>query len=170
MKPRLPTVTRLTLATALIVGLVACSGANGGSNSGDDGDSGGGSGSSGGTPSNIARFAYDCDLFGVNGELTITVEAISTAGVVFGTGRNPDITGVIGTGGVSYVTAGELRSPAAFYVFTGRDDFADFVEINTSERFVVQWVINNRQLNLIANPFGPGPTQHECVLEEADFL
>jgi hypothetical protein len=170
MKLQLPTQTRLTLAVALIAGLVACSGSNGGSNSGDDGDSGSGSGSSGGTPSNIARFVYDCDLLGVNGELTITVEAVSTAGVVFGSGPNPDITGVIGTGSVSYLTAGELRSPSAFYVFTGRDDFADFVEINTSERFLVQWVINGRELNLIANPFGPGPTQHECVQRSADFI
>jgi hypothetical protein len=124
----------------------------------------------GGAVSNRAQFTFDCDLNGLNGVLTMVVEVVNTTGVVFGGGANPEITGVIGTGSVSYLTAGDLRSSTAYYTFTGRDGFADFVEPATSAAFLVQWVINGQQLNMIINPFGPGPTQHACVQTSAMFL
>ena len=157
MPLRFSTPLRLCLAIALPAALPAC---------GDNDPPG----SNNDATSNRALFVFDCDLLGVNGVLTITVEVIGTAGIVFGPGQNPSITGVIATGEVSYLTAGDLRSPVAYYTFTGRDQFADFVEPATNLGFLVQWVINGQQLNMIINPFGPGPTQHACVQTSAVYL
>ena len=121
-------------------------------------------------PSNIAQFNLDCDLNGLNGELTLVVEAINTAGVVWGPGPNPDITAVIGTGSVLYVTSGSLVSSTASYGFTGDNQFADFFSNTTNERFRVEWVLNQNGLTMIVNPFGPGPEQHDCILRDSRFL
>lgn len=121
-------------------------------------------------PSNLARFTLDCDLGGMVGVLTMDVEAISVTGITFGPGPNPDITGVIGTGEVSYVTAGELVSSVAHYIFTGRNDFADFTALDTGERFRVQWLANDQGLTMLVNPFGPGPATHDCVTTSARYL
>lgn len=123
-----------------------------------------------GAPSNQARFRLDCDLGGVTGALTLDVEAVGASGIVFGSGSSPDITGVIGTGDVTYYTSGEVRSPVAHYVFTGANQFADFTETATFERFRVQWVPTAEGLDMVVNPFGPGPTQHSCVLTDARYL
>ena len=157
MPLRFSTPLRLCLAIVLVAALSAC---------GDNDPPG----SNSDTTSNRARFVFDCDLLGVNGVLTVTVEVIGTSGIVFGPGPNPSITGVIATGEVSYLTAGDLRSPVAYYTFTGRDQFADFVEPATNVSFLVQWVINGQQLNMIINPFGPGPTQHVCVQTSAVYI
>ena len=134
------------------------------------GDDEGEPSNSNGQTARFARFIFNCDLQGQVGVLTMDVEAISTTGVTWGPGPNPDITGVIGLGGVTYHTAGELRSSVAHYVFTGRDQFADFTESATFERFRVQWVPDGDDMIMIVNPFGPGPTQHVCTLTSSEFL
>ncbi|GAB4462398.1 MAG: hypothetical protein OHK0029_29180 [Armatimonadaceae bacterium] len=139
----------------------------------NNGCGGGGSCSNsqgGGTRSNRARFTFDCDLQGVTGVLTMNVEAVGTSGVVFGSGPNPDITGVIGTGGVTYFTAGELRSPVARYIFTGENQFADFTDLGTNQRFRVQWNSWDQGVIMVVNPFGPGPTQQACRRTGARYL
>ncbi|MGF1509488.1 MAG: hypothetical protein ACFB9M_08300 [Myxococcota bacterium] len=121
--------------------------------------------------SNLARFTFECELTqGVSGTLTMDVEAISVTGVTFGSGPNPDITGVIGTGEVTYVTAGDLVSPFARYIFTGRNEFADFSDTGSFERFRVRWLPFPDGLIMEINPFGPGPTQHVCIQTGAEFL
>jgi hypothetical protein len=146
----------------LFTGLVACSG--------EGNSQGSGAGGSGDVTSNLARFTFDCDLQGLNGELQLDVEAVNTTGIVYGPGPNPDISGVIGTGSVTYITAGSLRSATAQYVFTGDNQFADFTDVANSQRFRVQWVPNAQGLTMVINPFGPGPTQHTCVLNGAQYL
>lgn len=140
--------------------LTACGGG------GDDGDSSGG----GGSPSNMARFTFDCDLNGVIGVLTMDVEAVGSTGIVFGSGPNPDITAVIGTGDFNLFTEGELLSPQARYIFTGTNQFADFTETATFERFRVQWVEQQNGLKMIINPFGPQPTEQFCSTTGASFI
>ena len=117
-----------------------------------------------------ARFTYDCDLQGVTGVLTLEIEAVASSGIVFGPGPTPVITGVIGTGDLIYHTAGELVSPAARYVFTGENDFADFVNTTYPEQFPVRFVPAPQGLILVVNPFGPGPTQVVCVETDARLL
>ena len=149
-----------TISLIVLTGiLIGCGGSSGGS-------SGGGNGNG----SNMARFLFDCDLNGLNGVLTLNVEVISTAGVVFGPGPNPDITGVIGTGEVLYLTSGTLESAVASYGFTGENNFADFFSNFTSERFLVEWLASENGLTMLINPFGQGPTTQECVLTSSMFL
>jgi len=134
-----------------------------------DGDPAG-DGDAVGSPSSRVLFTFDCDLLGVTGELTMEVEAVGASGVVWGSGPSPDITGVIGTGDVIYYTAGELRSPNAHYIFTGENQFADFTETTTLERFRVQWSVHADGVDMIVNPFGPGPAVHRCLTTSARYL
>ena len=120
--------------------------------------------------SNQANFRFNCDLSGLNGVLSMDVEAVGTSGVVWGGGPNPEMTAVIGTGGVQYFTAGTMNSSSASYVFTGTNDFADFTDLGNSSTFRVQWVGSSSGLDMIVNPFGPGPTSHSCVLVDASYL
>lgn len=131
----------------------------------------GNGGGGGAAPSNKARFTFDCDLQGIVGVLTLDVEVINSAGVVFGSGPNPDITAVIGTGDVTIFTSGELVSSAASYIFTGENQFADFTKVTgTIERFLVEWVEQPDGLTLVINPFGPGTTRQDCLLTGSSFL
>ncbi|MEO0423509.1 MAG: hypothetical protein AAF184_14325 [Pseudomonadota bacterium] len=171
--------TRLALLLMASAVLSACGGgedSGGGANpananvaNNQQGNAGGGGG--GPAPSNKARFTFDCDLQGIVGVLTLDVEVINSAGVVFGSGPNPDITAVIGTGNVTIFTSGELVSSTASYIFTGENQFADFTKVTgTIERFLVEWVEQPDGLTLVINPFGPGTTRQDCLLTGSSFL
>ncbi len=122
-------------------------------------------------PSNTAQFEYTCDLNGVDGILTMTVEAVQSSGIVFGPGPSPDITAVIGTGDVTYFTSGDMISSVERYVFTGENQFADFTEISSSESFRVRWNIDGDMLVMEINPFSPvGPSFQFCQLNSARYI
>lgn len=124
-----------------------------------------------GTPgSNRARFSLDCDLNGLTGVLSMEVEAVGGSGVVWGGGPNPDISSVNTTGDVIYYVSGNLVSPTASYTFVGENNFADFTNTGTLERFRVEWVPLTNGLRMIINPFGPQPTSHDCVLTSAAYV
>jgi hypothetical protein len=133
----------------LCVALVGCSGGGGGAT---------------GNGTNRARFTFDVDIQGVTGVMILEAEAVGNSGVIWGPGVNPTITGVISTGSYTVYTGGELRSPAAYYIFTGENNFADFTEPATSQRFRVQWVETQLGLNMVVNPSGPGTVIYPCVL------
>lgn len=120
-------------------------------------------------PSNRARFVFNCDLQGANGALTVDIEAINQAAAIWGSGPNPQITSVVSAGSVLYVTAGELRSATGYYVFTGENQFADFTDMRTYDRFRVQWVFEGGGLTMIINPFGQGPARHRCTLSSSTY-
>lgn len=130
----------------------------------------GGGGAEPGLGSNRAQLRFDVDLHGMKGVMTMRVEVAGVSGVVWGPGVRPDIKGVVGTGESTLLVEGELRSPAAHYVFSGRDQYADFTSMSSHERFRVRWIETPRGLRIIVNPFGPGPTQYDCVLVDARQL
>lgn len=134
------------------------------------GGGGGGSDSQGENTTNTARFYLDCDLQGLTGKMVVDIEIISSSGITWGPGPNPQISGVIATGEYTIYTEGELNSPTANYTFAGENQFADFTEVNTFERFRVQWVEETNGLTMIVNPFGPGPTQYYCELTNSERL
>ena len=106
---------------------------------------------------------FNCDLSGMIGVMTLKATLFSNAGVTWGPGPNPDITGVIGTGDYTIVYEGEVRSPTSRYIFRGENAFADFTELGTYERFRVRFdAMPNGGLLLTINPFGRGPAQHYC--------
>ncbi|MFN3201971.1 MAG: hypothetical protein ACE366_26435 [Bradymonadia bacterium] len=138
----------------------------------EGGDDRGGLGASG-TPAHVTvtgantfQMRLQCDLQGVTGDLTMQVEVVSDTGITWGSGANPDITGVISTGDTSWITSGTVTSPVAQYSFTGRNQFADFVDHQSYARFRVKWVPDGDRLFMVINPFGPGPSQHVCVPAE----
>lgn len=120
--------------------------------------------------SNRARLEFEVDLQGVKGFMVMEAEVISEAGIVWGPGATPDITGVIGTGNYTIHTAGTLQSPNGRYVFTGQDNFADFTDLMTAQSFRVQWFQTATGLTMVVNPFGPGPVRYECMLTRASYL
>jgi hypothetical protein len=123
-----------------------------------------------GSQSDVARFYFDCDLQGLTGKMVMDIEVISSSGITWGPGPDPEITGVIGTGDYIIYTEGTLNSPTSAYVFTGENEFADFTEVNTYERFRVQWVEASNGLIVIVNPFGEMSTQHACILTDSERL
>ena len=110
-----------------------------------------------------AVFQWVCNLDGAPGQLTAQVEAVSPAGIYMD--ASGLFAGSIPTDEVNYNYQGELVSASARYAFSGTNAYADFTDLINNERFQVQFVIQGRQLLLIANPFGPGPTQYLCEMQ-----
>lgn len=102
---------------------------------------------------------YTCNLNGAPGQLTMQVQAVTSGGAV--TDPSGYITGVIPTG-VIYFLQGTLTSATGLYSFHGENQFADFLDHLTNDRFRVQMIARGQQLLMIINPHGPGPTQHLC--------
>lgn len=156
------------IGLTLVGGLAACDSDPG--PGADEGPAARTDGGVAGDPSNRVRAMLDCDLQGLTGELRIDIEVLRNAGIVWGTGPNPDITAVVGLDDVTYLTSGDLRSPTAHYVFTGENRYADFTDTGTHARFRVRWEPIPNGLRMVVNPFGPGPTFHDCALTSARYL
>lgn len=106
---------------------------------------------------------YECDLNGAPGVMVLEARIYTGSGIAWGPGVNPDIIGVIPTGERNISFGGEMRSISARYVFTGENQFADFTDMRTYDRFRVKFeTLGAGRLRLVINPFGPGPTQHFC--------
>ena len=104
-----------------------------------------------------------CNIEGAPAQLTAQVQAVSPAGVFMdGAGM---FAGSVPTGEVNYYYQGTVVSATSRYSFQGENQFADFVDLNTNDRFRVQFVIQGPQLLMIVNPFGPGPVQYLCQLQ-----
>ena len=112
------------------------------------------------TAQSQGTLSYTCDLDGVAGQLVAQYEVVGGSGIT--QGPTGDITGVIGTGDSTIYYQGQLTSPMASYTFTGENQFADFTDMASYAQFRVQMIAEGNQLTLIANPFGPGPTQYLC--------
>lgn len=109
-----------------------------------------------------ATFAWDCNIEGAPARLSAQVEAVTPAGVFVD--ANGLFAGAISTGEVNYYYEGNLVSATARYVFTGENQFADFTDLNTNDRFHVQFIVSGRDLLMIANPHGPQPAQYGCTM------
>ncbi len=111
----------------------------------------------------VSTVVYICNIEGAQAQLTAQVQAVSPAGVFMdGAGM---FGGAIGTGEVNYYYQGTLISQTGGrYSFTGENAFADFVDLNTNDRFRVQMNVQGQMLQLIINPQGPGPVQYLCQL------
>lgn len=108
----------------------------------------------------VTVVTYVCNIEGAQAQLTAQVQAVSPAGVFMdGAGM---FAGSIPTGEVNYYYQGTLVSATARYSFQGENQFADFVDLNTNDRFRVQFIVQGPQLLMIVNPQGPGPVQYLC--------
>jgi hypothetical protein len=111
----------------------------------------------------VSVVTYLCNIEGAPAQLTAQVQAVNTAGVFMdGAGM---FAGSIPTGEVTYYYQGMVVSATSRYSFQGENQFADFVDLNSNERFRVQFIVQGPQLLMIVNPFGPGPVQYLCQLQ-----
>jgi hypothetical protein len=104
---------------------------------------------------------YVCDIEGAQAQLTAQVQAVSPAGVFLDSSGL--FAGSIPTNEVNYYYQGTLVSATGGrYSFQGENQFADFVDLNTNDRFRVQFIVQGPILQMIINPQGPGPVQYFC--------
>lgn len=109
----------------------------------------------------VSVVSYVCNIEGAEAQLTAQVQAVSPAGVFLG--PQGQFGGAVGTNEVNYYYQGSLVSATgARYSFTGENQFADFVDLNTNDRFRVQMIVQGQMLLMIINPQGPGPVQYLC--------
>lgn len=109
-----------------------------------------------------ATFVWTCNIEGAPARLTAQVEAISPAGVYMD--PHGFFTGSIASGEVNFYYGGSLVSASARYSFTGQNQYADFVDLQSNARFRVQMIVQGRSLVMVVNPFGPGPVRYACQL------
>ena len=108
----------------------------------------------------VAIVDYVCNVEGAQAQLTAKVQAVNGAGVfVDASGL---FAGSVSTGEVNFFYEGALTSATGRYSFTGTNQFADFVDLTTNDRFRVQMIPQGTQLLLIINPQGPGPVRYMC--------
>jgi len=111
----------------------------------------------------VTVVTYLCNIEGAPAQLTAQVQAVSPAGVFMdGAGM---FAGSVPTGEVNYYYQGTVVSATSRYSFQGENQFADFVDLNTNDRFRVQFILQGPQLVMVVNPFGPGPVQYLCQLQ-----
>ena len=108
----------------------------------------------------VAVVNYACNIEGAQGQLTARVQAVNEVGVFID--PRGGFGDTIRTGNVTFFYEGSLVSPGGRYSFTGTNQFADFVDLITNDRFRVQMIPEGTQLMMIINPQGPGPVRYMC--------
>ncbi|WP_084397476.1 hypothetical protein [Henriciella aquimarina] len=108
----------------------------------------------------LGTLHYSCDLDGVAGELTGEYEIIDATGAP----HTPDagLSELVGVGASRVFYNGQLSTPSGKYVFTGENQFAEFTDLATHERFIVRMIAEGPQLQLTANPNGAVQTHYLC--------
>ncbi len=103
------------------------------------------------------RVNFLCDLGGAPAQMAMFVHYQNAFGISVGPTRQ--ISGVFPTG-VNVYTAGQVSSHAATYTFRGENQFADFVDHTTGQRFRVEWVLDagRNGVWMRVNPFGDTAT------------
>ena len=107
-------------------------------------------------------FTWTCNIGGAPAQLRAQVEAVTAAGVF--ADPNGMFAGSVPLDQVTYYYQGSLVSSSSQYSFVGENEFADFVDLYTNERFRVQMIVQNRDLLMVINPFGPQPVQYACQM------
>ncbi|MEQ8558592.1 MAG: hypothetical protein RIB03_09780 [Henriciella sp.] len=97
---------------------------------------------------------YVCDMDGVQGDLTAHYEVVSPVAPELDAAAAV-VSQVVGAGISSVFYSGELTSPLARYVFTGQNEVAEFTDLSTKERFLVEMHNEGETLRLTANPNAP---------------
>ena len=102
----------------------------------------------------VSFVEYQCDLGGAPAQLSAKVEQVQS-GAVWRDGST------IMDGSDLYYE-GQLVSASARYSFTGTNGFADFIDLNTNDRFRVQFILQGNYLQMIINPGQDNAVQYMC--------
>ncbi|MEM7124330.1 MAG: hypothetical protein AAF563_23840 [Pseudomonadota bacterium] len=107
-------------------------------------------------------YSWICNIEGAPAELTAQVEAVNSAGVYMD--PNGLFAGSVSLDQVIYYYQGSLVSQTGQYSFVGENEYADFTDLYTNQRFRVRMIVQGRELLMVVNPFGPQPAQYLCQM------
>lgn len=112
-------------------------------------------------------YAYECDIDGLIGHLTLNIDVQPPAGSNWTPGPTPNIAETIAAGDVMLFTEGELVSPEVYYLFSGRNFEADFTLLQTAENLPARFEEGpHGRLRIVLDPGGAAPTLVFCRLAE----
>ena len=107
-------------------------------------------------------YSWICNIEGAPAELTAQVEAVNSAGVYMD--PNGLFAGSVSLDQVIYYYQGSLVSQTGQYSFVGENEYADFTDLYTNQRFRVRMIVQGRELLMVVNPFGAQPAQYLCQM------
>ncbi len=109
-----------------------------------------------------------CNIMGQQVQLDLTFEAIGGAGVAYGPGVNPDITGVIGDGSTTIYWNGAFRSAQGNLPVSGENRFLRFYDANVLNReTVLQVTVTGNKSFYLTDAFGNYPGDHPCQIVQS---
>ena len=101
---------------------------------------------------------YTCDMDGIQADLTADFEIISLADPA----GEDTLLELASSRSSTVFYKGELNSPAARYIFNGENRIAEFTDVDTQERFLVQVDREGEGLRLTTNPHAENPRLYLC--------
>lgn len=107
----------------------------------------------------------NCQVNGAPAHMQLQYEAIAGAGVTWGSGPRPDITGVISDGSVTYYWNGVLQGNFGQLALSGENAFLRFYDPNVLNRETVLEVTMTSQTSFyMTDVYGNYPGQHPCQI------
>lgn len=108
-----------------------------------------------------------CNIMGQPVQLDLSYEAIGGAGVTYGPGVNPDITGVIGDGSTTLYWTGAFRSAQGTLPLSGENRFLRFYDANVYNRETVLEVTTTGGNSFyLTDVYGNYPGNHPCQITQ----
>ncbi len=109
--------------------------------------------------------AAQCTINGAPAQLQLQYEAIGGTGVTYGPGANPDITGVISDGSVTYYWGGTMSGGFGSIQLSGENNFLRFYDPNVYNRETVLEVTMTSDTSFyLTDVYGNYPGQHPCQI------
>ena len=110
----------------------------------------------------------NCQIMGTPAQLNLTFEALSGAGITYGPGVNPDITGVIPDGSVTIYWNGVLAGQGWQIPISGENAFLRFYDRNVYNRETVLEVKRTGPKTFtLTDVFGNYPGDHPCEITKS---
>ena len=106
-----------------------------------------------------------CTVNGAPAQMQMQYEALGGSGVTWGSGPNPDITGVISDGSVTYYWNGVLSGSFGQIQLSGENNFLRFYDPNVLNReTVLEVTMTSPQSFYMEDVYGNYPGQHPCQI------
>ncbi len=104
-----------------------------------------------------------CQVNGQPAQMSLQYEAIGGHGVTTGPGVNPDITGIISDGSVTYYWGGVLTGAFGTLQLSGENNFLRFYDPNVYNReTVLEITMTGDTTFYMTDVYGNYPGQHPC--------
>ncbi|MEQ8557667.1 MAG: hypothetical protein RIB03_05065 [Henriciella sp.] len=106
-----------------------------------------------------------CQVNGQPAQMSLQYEAIGGTGITTGPGPNPDITGVISDGSVTYYWGGVLTGSFGTLQLSGENNFLKFYDPNVYNReTVLEITMTSDTTFYMTDVYGNYPGQHPCQI------